>query len=59
MRQTTKSIVDEFNDAEDELGEDKSTEYLASITAEKLGIDYMTVINALAEYALQDVEESR
>ena len=45
---TTKEINQAFMDALDEFGDDKSTEFLISITADRLGIDYDDVVEALA-----------
>jgi hypothetical protein len=36
-----------FDRSEDEFGEHKSTEFLASITAERMGVQYEDVIEAL------------
>lgn len=37
-----------FDAAEKEFGDDKSTEFLISITADRLGIEYDDVVDALA-----------
>ena len=44
---TNKEIVAEFDDAEEEFGEHKSTEFLVSIVADRLGIDQERVFDAL------------
>jgi hypothetical protein len=41
-------INDAFMAAWDEFGDDKSTEFLLSITADRLGIDYSDVVDGLA-----------
>ena len=48
---TADQIDDAFNAAEDEFGEHKSTEFLAHIVGDRLGIDYGDVIIGLAEVA--------
>ncbi len=42
-------IEQAFQDAWEEFGDDKSTEFLLSITADRLGIEYIDVVDALAE----------
>lgn len=46
---TAQEIEDAFQDAWEEFGDDKSTEFLIGITADRLGIDYIDVVDALAE----------
>lgn len=46
-KQATK-IREAFDAAEEECGDDKSTEFLISIVADRLGIDYADVVDALA-----------
>ena len=48
---TAKEIDDAFNNAEDEFSDDKSTEFLCAIVADRLGIDYGDVIAGLGEAA--------
>ena len=43
----TKEIEQAFMDVWDEFGDDKSTEFLISITADRLGIGYDDVVEAL------------
>lgn len=43
-----KDIIDQFK-ANDDADPDKSTEYLASLTADQLGIDRMQVFDALVD----------
>jgi hypothetical protein len=45
---SNETIVEMFN-MNDELYEDKSTEFILSITADMLNIEYMDVVDALAE----------
>ena len=47
MMPTADQIDDAFNAAEDEFGDHKSTVFLASIVAERLGIEYDDVIHGL------------
>ncbi len=56
---TAKEIYDAFYAAEEEFGEDTSTEFLASIAGDRLGIDYDEVIDGLVEHSreLGEVEE--
>ena len=48
---TANEITRAFRDVEDDLGTDKSTEFLCAIVADRLGIDYSDVIAGLAEGA--------
>ena len=48
---TANEITRAFRDVEDDLGTDKSTEFLCAIVADRLGIDYGDVIAGLAEGA--------
>lgn len=48
---TPKEIKDAFDDAEEQHGDHKSTEFLASIVADKLGIDYGDVFEGLYLHA--------
>lgn len=45
---TDQEIEDEFQSAWSEFGDDKSTEFLISITADRMGVDYSRVTDALA-----------
>ena len=45
---TADQIDEAFNAAEDEFGEDKSTQFLCAIVGDRLGIDYGDVIYGLA-----------
>ena len=51
----TKPTADEintaFNDAEEEFGDDASTEFLCAIVGDRLGIDHGDVIAGLGEAA--------
>lgn len=47
MMPTSQEIYDAFYEAEEEFGEDKSTEFLLSITADRLGIEYEDVVDGL------------
>jgi len=51
---TADEIDAAFNEAEDEFGDHKSTTFLASIVADRLGIDYGDVIDGLSEVAMRD-----
>lgn len=42
-----QAIADAFNDNWNEFGEDVSTEFLLQITADRCGIDYDRVVDAL------------
>lgn len=53
---TADDIDAAFNEAEEEFGEHKSTEFLFSIVADRLGIEYGDVIDGLAEVAMRDPE---
>lgn len=44
---TDERILAEWASSEEEFGEDKSTEFLTSIVAERTGVDYSRVIDAL------------
>jgi len=44
---TDQEIDDVFQDAWDEFGDDKSTEFLIAITADRCGVDYERVVDAL------------
>lgn len=48
-RSTPPSICAAFDAAWEEFGDNKSTEFLLSITADRLGIEYSDVVDALAE----------
>ena len=48
---TAKEIDDAFNDAEEEFGDDASTEFLCAIVGDRLGIDYSDVVAGLGEAA--------
>lgn len=50
-----KQIARSFYDAWNEFGDDKSTEFLLSITSDRCACDYMDVVDALTEF---DTEES-
>lgn len=54
---TKEEILDAFWKAEDEFGEHKSTEFLASILAERLDIEYMDVMTRLAAYAEENCQD--
>ena len=43
-----KQIEKAFQDAWEEFGDDKSTEFLISITADRMDCDYGAVVDALA-----------
>ena len=53
---TADQIDDAFNAAEDEFGEQKSTEFLCAIVGDRLGIDYGDVIAGLVEVAQRNPE---
>lgn len=44
-------IDDEFSAAWDEFGDDKSTEFLITITADRCGVSYGRVVDALERIA--------
>ena len=46
-RKTAVRLRDAFDEAEEEFGEDKSTEFLLSITADRENVEYVTVVDAL------------
>jgi hypothetical protein len=46
---TDEEIEQCFQDAWDEFGDDKSTEFLISITADRMSVDYSRVVDALAD----------
>ncbi len=48
---TPDYITKVFHDAEEEFGDDKSTEFLIAITADRLGIEYGDVADGLYEQA--------
>lgn len=48
-RPSADEICKAFDSAWDEFGDDKSTEFLLAITADRLGIEYGDVVDALAE----------
>jgi len=47
-KKTAQRLNQAFYDAEDEFGDDKSTEFLLTITADREGVDYSDVADALA-----------
>lgn len=49
MSTTSADIERAFQDAWEEFGDDKSTEFLISITADRMGVSYDRVVDALAE----------
>lgn len=61
MSKTIEQIVNRcFMLAWDEFGDDKSTEFLVQITADRLGIEPEEVYDALAsQHSLQDHSEVR
>jgi hypothetical protein len=46
---TLEQIEQAFQDAWEEFGDDVSTEFLLSITADRCGCDYDRVVDALAD----------
>ncbi len=58
MAYTPKQITEAFDAAEDEFGEHKSTEFLAAITADRLGIDIGSVMHGLFKQATRDALSS-
>jgi GTP cyclohydrolase I len=46
---TKEQIKQAFQDACEEFGDDKSTEFLLSITAERCNLSYSQVVYALAD----------
>lgn len=44
-------IDDAFSEAWDEFGDDKSTEFLITITADRCGVSYGRVVDALERVA--------
>ncbi len=54
MAQTEEQILyDAFNLAEQEFGEDKSTEFLIAIVCDRCDVEYEDVIAALATFATE------
>lgn len=51
---TPKQIHSAFHEAEAEFGEDRSTEFLAAIVADRLSIEYDEVFDGLYEQAKAD-----
>lgn len=49
-RMSEAEIRAAFDAAEDEFGEDKSTEFLLSITADRCGLSYEAVVDALVSF---------
>lgn len=51
---TWREIVRAFDDAEDEFGEDRSTEFLIHIVMDRLRVPYEDVMESLYEQATRD-----
>lgn len=47
-RKAATQVREAFDEAWEEFGDDKSTEFLISIVADRLGIDHDDVVDALA-----------
>ena len=56
IRERAEAIEQAFQVAWDEFGDDKSTEFLISITADRMNCDYGSVVEALA--AIHDKPEA-
>ena len=52
-------IDDTFHQAWDEFGDDKSTEFLITITADRCGVSYGRVVDGLERMAALAAKEGR